>query len=244
MTTLPPFPETADIETSSADYAHRFAGAIGAWFLRVQEAATLRMLEPHPGATVLDVGGGHGQVTAALLQRGHQLTVLGSDEICQQRIRHLVDGQRCSFRVGNILDLPFPDQAFDVVISYRLLPHVTQWRQYLAEMTRVARTAVVVDFPSTRSVNSVAPYLFRFKKSIEKNTRTFTCFDESELLAVFRSLGFLPADRYPQFFLPMVLYRALKSPHLAAAIETPFRLFGLTNSFGSPVILKVAREGE
>lgn len=50
--------ETADIETSSEDYASRFAGAVGAWLLKTQEDATLRMLLPYPGATVLDVGGG------------------------------------------------------------------------------------------------------------------------------------------------------------------------------------------
>ncbi|NEO49979.1 MAG: class I SAM-dependent methyltransferase, partial [Moorea sp. SIO4A3] len=57
------FPETADIETSSEDYASRFAGEIGAWLLKVQEDATLKMLTPYPKATILDVGGGHGQLT-------------------------------------------------------------------------------------------------------------------------------------------------------------------------------------
>lgn len=40
------FPETADIETASNDYALRFSGEIGAWLLKVQEEATLRMLAP------------------------------------------------------------------------------------------------------------------------------------------------------------------------------------------------------
>jgi len=52
------FPETADVETSSEDYAGRFSGAVGAWFLKVQEDATLHMLSPHAGASVIDVGGG------------------------------------------------------------------------------------------------------------------------------------------------------------------------------------------
>ncbi|MGB3514268.1 MAG: hypothetical protein WBA93_34670 [Microcoleaceae cyanobacterium] len=52
-------PETAEIETSSDDYASRFAGNIGAWLLKIQEEATLKMLAPHPNAKILDVGGGH-----------------------------------------------------------------------------------------------------------------------------------------------------------------------------------------
>ena len=133
------FPETADIETSSDDYARRFSGEIGDWFLRVQEEATLRMLAPHPGAKILDVGGGHGQLTTALVRHGYQVTVLGSADACKQRIQKYVDENRCSFKVGNILDLPYSDQAFAVVVSYRLLPHVTQWKQFLSELTRVAQ---------------------------------------------------------------------------------------------------------
>ncbi len=140
------FPETADIETSSEDYARRFSGAVGAWFLRVQEQATLRMLPPAIGTTILDVGGGHGQLTDAFLRQGYAVTVLGSAEVCQQRIWHLLDDPRCTFQVGNLIKLPYPDRAFDAVVSYRLLPHVTQWQVLMAELTRVARHVVLVDY--------------------------------------------------------------------------------------------------
>ena len=53
----------------------------------------------------------------------------------------------CQFATGNLLTLPFIDRAFDVVISYRLLPHVTNWEQLLSEMCRVAKTSVIVDYP-------------------------------------------------------------------------------------------------
>lgn len=236
------FPETADIETSSNDYALRFTGEIGAWLLKVQEEATLRMLAPYPNATILDVGGGHGQLTNALVRNGYQVTVLGSANICKTRIQSFVDENLCSFKVGNILDLPYPNQAFDIVVSYRLLPHVTQWQQFLSELARVARQAVIVDYPAVKSVNYIAPYLFQLKKKLEGNTRSFTCFKESELLEVFKSVNFLSAERYPQFLLPMVLHRTLTSPALSAAVESFWRLSGLTSLFGSPVILKVVRE--
>lgn len=235
------FVETADIETSSNDYALRFSGEIGAWLLKVQEEATLRMLVPYPNAKVLDVGGGHGQLTSALVRNGYQVTVLGSADICKTRIQSFVNENLCSFKVGNILDLPYPNQAFDIVVSYRLIPHVTQWRQFLSELARVARQAVIVDYPAVRSVNYIAPYLFQLKKSLEGNTRPFTCFKESELLEVFKSLSFIRAERYPQFFLPMVLHRTVKSPALSSVVERFWRLSGLTSSLGSPVILKVVR---
>lgn len=236
------FPETADIETASNDYALRFSGEIGAWLLKVQEEATLRMLAPYPNAKVLDVGGGHGQLTDALVRNNYQVTVLGSANICKKRIQSFVDENLCSFKVGNILDLPYPNQAFDIVVSYRLLPHVTQWRQFLSELARVARQAVIVDYPAVKSVNYIAPYLFQLKKKLEGNTRPFTCFQESELLEVFKSLNFIRAEHYPQFFLPVVLHRTMKSPALSSGVERYWRLSGLTSLFGSPVILKVIRK--
>ena len=237
------FPETADIETSSDDYARRFDGKVGEWFLKVQEQATLEMLAPYPNATVLDVGGGHGQLTDGLVRSGCRLTVLGSSEECRARIQPYVEAGRADFKVGNILDMPYPDQAFDVVVSYRLLPHVTRWQEFLAELARVAKKAVVVDYPEVRSINYAAPYLFRFKKQLEGNAREFTCFRERELLRILNELGFRAAARFPQFFVPMVLHRKLKQPGLSAAAERFFRLTGLTGLFGSPVILKVVRGG-
>lgn len=235
------FPETPDIETSSDDYAQRFSGDIGEWFLKVQEEASMRMLADYPNAKVLDVGGGHGQIAHSLVQGGYQVTVLGSDEPCRKRLQSFLDGDRCSFSVGNILDLPFGDQSFDVVISYRLLPHVNQWKRFLAELSRVAKRAVIVDYPAKPSVNFMTPILFPLKKHVEGNTRMYRSFWESELLTVFENSGFVPADRCPQFLLPMVLHRTLQSVQLSLKLEETFRLLGMTGLFGSPVILKMIR---
>ncbi len=241
MTSVSNFPETPDIETSSDDYAQRFAGKIGSWFLSVQERTSLRMLASYPQATILDVGGGHGQLASALIHSGYRVTVLGSAEICQKRIQPLIEEKRCSFKIGNILDLPFPDQAFDVVISFRLLPHVNRWRQLVAELSRVARNAVIVDYPTVRSINVIAPLLFQYKKHLEGNTRPFTLFRERELLEVFQSFGFVRADRYPEFFFPMVFHRVLRLPGISSTLEAICRLVGLTPLFGSPVITKLIR---
>jgi 2-polyprenyl-3-methyl-5-hydroxy-6-metoxy-1,4-benzoquinol methylase len=242
------FPETADIETSSEDYARRFAGKVGDWFLKVQTDATLHMLAQgraavRPGASILDVGGGHAQTASALVDSGYRLTVLGSAEVCAARLQPWLQSGRCQFKVGNILDLPYPDQSFDVVLSYRLLPHVTAWQPYLAELARVARQAVILDYPEVRSINYIAPALFRFKKRLEGNTRPYTCFRQSQLAEVFARSGFEPAERRAEFFLPMVLHRKLGQPALSAAMEKVFRALGLSALFGSPVILKMVRKG-
>ncbi|MDR9403717.1 MAG: class I SAM-dependent methyltransferase [Halothece sp. Uz-M2-17] len=235
------FPEVADIETASEDYAARFSGAIGSWLLQVQTIATLKMLETDPPHTILDVGGGHGQLTKPLIDRDYQVEIVGSDVSCKQQIKSYLDQNLCSFQVANVLALPYPDQAFDVVISYRFLAHVSQWQVFLSELARVAKKAVIIDYPTQRSVNAIAPYLFRVKKGIEGNTRPFTCYQESEILNYFQSLGLTLSARYPQFLMPMVVHRTLKSPKISSALEQSLRLSGLTHFWGSPVIAKFSK---
>ncbi len=236
------FPETADIETSTDDYASRFAGKVGAWMLQVQERGVLGMLAPYPGASVLDVGGGHGQLTGALLRSGHRVTVLSSSEECKARIRQYVESGQVEFHVGNVLETPFPDRSFDVVISIRFLAHVARWPEFLGEMARAADRAVIIDYPEVRSVNYIGPHLFRLKKRLEGNTRPYTCFRERQLLDAFEEAGFRRSDCIRQFFLPMVLHRILKRPRLSTSLEALFRSARLTGFLGSPAILRVERE--
>jgi 2-polyprenyl-3-methyl-5-hydroxy-6-metoxy-1,4-benzoquinol methylase len=243
MISVASYPETADIETSSDDYARRFAGRVGEWFLKVQEEATLGMLGEYPGARILDVGGGHGQMTGALVRRGFHTTVFASAESCRARISSYIDYGQVEFNMGNILALPYPDRAFDVVLSFRLLPHVNRWRDLIVELARVAGRAVILDYPEMRSINYIAPYLFRFKKKLEGNTRTYTCFNETDLLTAFRRHRFVCGDRFAEFSLPMVLHRKLNQPGLSARLEDGLRQIGLTNRIGSPVILKLISSG-
>jgi SAM-dependent methyltransferase len=233
--------ENADIETSSEDYARRFSGAVGAWFLKVQESATLRMLAPYRSATVLDVGGGHGQVTAALIAHGHRVTVFGSAPCCRRRIEPFVAAGTCRFESGDLLRLPYPDRRYDVVLSYRLLPHVGRWEALLRELGRVADRALLIDVPLRRSVNWLAPWLFAVKKRVEGNTRSFTLFDERTVLDVAAASGLVPGDRYAQFVAPMALHRLLGAARVSSLSERVFRILGVSERVGSPVILKLVR---
>jgi 2-polyprenyl-3-methyl-5-hydroxy-6-metoxy-1,4-benzoquinol methylase len=233
--------EEADVETSSDDYARRFAGPVGRWFLEVQAHATRELLAPWPRATVVDVGGGHGQVAGRLADAGYAVTVAGSRPECARRVRDLVEGGRVRFEAADLLALPFEDRRFDVALSYRLLPHLTRWRELVAELSRVARHAVVVDYPTRRSLNAVAEPLFGLKKGVEGDTRPFAVFTDAEIAAAFAAQGFVPTGRRPQFFWPMALHRALKAAPLSRGLEAATAVAGLRRLFGSPVILRLER---
>jgi 2-polyprenyl-3-methyl-5-hydroxy-6-metoxy-1,4-benzoquinol methylase len=232
--------DPADIETASDDYARRFAGPVGAWFLDVQERAVVSMLDP--GASpLLDVGGGHGQLAVPLCRRGFEVTVTGSAESCRRRIAEAVDGGRCRFQVANVLSLPFPDRSFHTVLCFRLVTHCEQWPALIQELCRVAAKAVIIDYPTSESLNRVSPALFSAKRKIERNTRRWRLFTHAEIEREFERGGFAPARREGQFFLPMVLHRALRCRTVSRFLEGACRSLGLVGRFGSPVIVKMTR---
>ena len=236
--------ETADVETSSDGYASRFSGPVGAWMLAVQERAVRELLGAPGGATVLDVGGGHGQLAGPLARSGWRVTVQGSADACARRIAPLTAAGSVRFVVGDMHALPFPDRSFDGVVSVRLLPHCEAWQRIVAELCRVARDVVVVDYPTSESLNRVAPALFGAKKKLEGNTRTFTLFTHREIEAAFAASGFAPSGRIGQFFLPMVLHRALRCRPCSAALESLCRGVGLTRRWGSPVVARFSRKDD
>lgn len=233
-----PFPETADIETSNDDYATRFRGATGAWMLGVQERAVAGLLRARvpPGASVLDVGGGHGQLAHPLAAAGYRVSVIGSAPSCRHRIADLVDSGRCSFDVGNVVALPYPDKSFDAVVAVRMLTHCSAWPALVREMCRVSRGPVITDYPTSQSLNAIAPMLFKAKKKYEKNTREWTLFRHRQVREAFAAAGFRQTGRVGQFFLPMVVHRALKCKPLSAFLEGVCRCLGLSRLWGTPVV--------
>lgn len=232
--------ETADIETASEDYARRFAGRTGAWMLDVQGDIVRAMVGPPTGRRrLLDVGGGHGQVAGIFQAMGWNVTVHGSDAVCADR---LPESLRLGFVAADTLNLPFADRSFEQVVCLRLLTHCRSWERLVAELGRVALDAVTVDFPVAGGLNRWAPALFDWKKKLEGNTRHWRQFARNEVEPVFAAQGFSLRQQQAQFFWPMVLHRRLKLPAVSRTLENMARGLGLTERFGSPVIVKMVRD--
>lgn len=234
--------EDPDVETSSEEYARRFSGEVGRYFLEVQTEIALEMLAPFPGARVLDVGGGHAQLALPLVEHGFKVTVVGSSEVCRERLDRLLPPGSFEFRACELLDLPFEDRSFDVVAAFRLLVHVPRWRELVAELCRVARRAVLLDYSDVRSFNVLYGALFSWKKALEGNTRTFLRFRPGEVASELARHGFVQTAVRRQFFLPMVAHRALGRAGVSRAMERASGLVGLTRALGSPVILRAERK--
>lgn len=232
--------EFADIHSSSKEYADRFQSDSGQWMLRVQEEAVVAFLDKDT-VTVLDVGGGHGQIAIPLMEAHRNVTVLGSSPVCSSRLDEHIRNGVISFQVGNLIELPFPDRSFDTVVCFRFVSHCTQWRRLIQELCRVARHSVIVDYPVWTSFNILSPLLFQLKKSVEGNTRTYQLFSNAAIRREFRRAGFKLSGTRAQFFFPMAVHRLLKTSSRAQSLEYLPRNLGLTHLFGSPVIAKFVK---
>lgn len=109
-------------------------------------------LLPHlrPGLSLLDVGCGPGTITAdlaALVAPGRVVAIDSTRSILDQAAAHAeAVGQRdrVEFAVGDVHELEFDDDSFDVVHAHQILQHLGDPVQALREMRRVCKPGGVV----------------------------------------------------------------------------------------------------
>jgi len=230
--------EMPDVVTSSDDYATRFSGKWGKYLLDKQNSLIEQALPRGENISVLSLGGGHGQLLDIYARRQIKPVIFGSSPKSFGQIR---SGQ-VETAVGDFTRLPYPDQSFDAVVAIRLLMHLDNWQEVVAEMTRVAKQCVIIDYPALLSTNILTPLLYPLKKGYEKNTRVYTIFSHKQILEPFEKAGFRVHSRHAELLLPIVIHRMTKAALPLRMLENFFHVTRLTDLFGSPVILRVDRD--
>ncbi len=106
---------------------------------------TAYLRQNHVTGTALDLGCGGGRYTIALAQCGFQTSGIDFAESAIHQAIHnaqaSLPGKTIDFRVGNVLELPYPDASFDVVNDDGCLHHIEphDWTRYQKNVTRVLK---------------------------------------------------------------------------------------------------------
>lgn len=233
-----PVPLGPDAAAATETYARRFSGDVGAWMLGLQTQTIDTFLADWAEGSVLDVGGGHCQLTPHLLEQGREVTTLVSSVEAAARVRQLTD-DRASCLLGDVEALSLADRSFDVVVALRMMAHVADWRSFLASLCRVARRGVIVDYPLAGGMNALSPLLFRVKRSIEGDTRPYASFRRDDVEREFAAEGLVLDRQVGEFVVPMGLHRMMRTRAISQGLEAV--LHPLAVRIGNPVLVRASR---
>ncbi|MTB88557.1 class I SAM-dependent methyltransferase [Aeromicrobium senzhongii] len=99
------------------------------------------------GTRFIDVGAGAGRHSYEALRRGAHVTAFDLDEVELKGVENMFGamelegevppGGSGQVKVGNILEMPYEDGSFDVVLASEILEHVPEDVQAISELERI-----------------------------------------------------------------------------------------------------------
>jgi geranylgeranyl reductase family protein len=142
----PTSPAPRDVAEHYDQLARRYDSALPVWRTLVAAPAwesVGRLLAAHvrPGAAVLDVGTGTGEAVRLLLAHASPGRVVGVDisRGMLRAARKKVQDPRVTWEQHDATGLPYPDQAFDIVLSTWMLETLTDPAAAVRECLRVLK---------------------------------------------------------------------------------------------------------
>ncbi|MCC7007320.1 MAG: methyltransferase domain-containing protein [Acidobacteria bacterium] len=223
--------------------ALRFGGPIGRHLLETQERQILEAFAPVAGRRLLDVGTGTGRASIALAREGAD--VLGLDAspqmIAVARRAAAAAGATLELGLADAHDLPLADRSVDGAVCLRVLMHAVDWRRCVAELCRVARWRVMVDFPALLSAAAIESAARRAAHGLGRRVEPYRVIRERAVRDAFARHGFRTIGVHRLFVLPIAMHKAIGAPAFTRASERALAAAGLTRVLGSPVTLVAER---
>lgn len=233
----------ADAQIAEGFHELRFGGPIGRYLLETQERLLVETLAPERGTRILDVGAGTGRAAIGLTAAG--ASVVGIDasiDMLRVAARRTTDaGRHVEYGVADAHQLPLADRSVDAAISLRVLMHTINWPVCVAELCRVARWRVVVDFPALGSFAALESGARRVAHALGGKTEAYRVMSERAVAAQFARHGYRVVAVRRQFVLPINAHKKIGRLAFTQRTERVLASVGLLRLLGSPVTMVAER---
>lgn len=168
------------------------------WLYRERINRGFGLLPARKFERALEVGYGAGAVQLALSGTVNELHGLDLDAD-PVPVRELLKskGASADLRQGSVLELPYPDQHFDLACSFSVFEHLTEYKKALGEVLRVLKPGglFLLGMPSVNKLMEAGFLAIGFKGINDHHVTT-----PQEVAASFESVGFrLQKARYLDF---------------------------------------------
>ena len=119
--------------------------------------------------------------------------------------------------------------------------HTPGWRQCIAELCRVSRKRVIIDYPALRSVAALQAVARRLKQAVGGKTEAYRVLSDRAIAQTFSAHGFHVTRVHRLFALPIAIHKTIGSRAFTERIEAAGASVGLLGAFGSPVTILAER---
>ena len=154
--------------------------------------ADIAWMSVSAGDRVLDLGCGNGKTSAALIERGADVTGIDFSPSAVESCKRIF-GEKGTFLEADVRSLPFADGSFDIVVSVHVIEHVPESDISKAseEIVRVLRTG------GTLYLRCFAEGDMRSegKREDVRNGILYRYFTEDDIRTVFPTMEVISLDR-------------------------------------------------
>jgi ubiquinone/menaquinone biosynthesis C-methylase UbiE len=224
--------------------AARFSGDFGRFIAEHQETFLIRQIGSPAGRRILDLGAGTGRLSIPLSRLGGHVVAADASQKMHELLHRktCLQGIRLHQARTDAHALPFADRSFDVVLSFRMIMHVVDWRHALTEICRVSRDYVILDFPPISGLAGLAPLIHPVIRLVKKHHQSYRVFRVRDVVSAFRSEGFDVTAMDKHLVLPFGLHRCVNSASFTHKMEAVLQKAGFRDLFGAPVTLVARRK--
>lgn len=112
--------------------------------------------------TTLETGAGSGKFSFMLADEGYEATAMDFNKTILEALKR--NNEKVSKKIkiveGNILNIPFPDNSFDLVLAEGINEHLLgcDREKAIKEMVRVSKNKIIIFVPDAQSLEYIKKY--------------------------------------------------------------------------------------